>query len=169
MIIIIKIKKTKRFKSFIMFFLLQDSLDIWTFADEFRATVKGSTNVNKEPIILTGMAIGLNSTLLISEGDKKLPPCPMLLLANSEGLLQVYYFIHKNSPSICRAPQVIKQIQTHNILGTPSSSQASTLGSLQSFIPARKFFYLLVYARKNISFYLYCCSILASFEGMSGK
>jgi hypothetical protein len=47
---------------------LKDSLDTWTFADEFRATVKTSTNVTNERPILTGMAIGLNSTLSIAEG-----------------------------------------------------------------------------------------------------
>jgi len=77
------------------------------------------------------MALGLNSTLSISEGNKKLSSCPVLLLSNSEGLLQVYYFIHKSLPSICRSPEVIKP---HNILGTPSLTSTS----LQSIIPPRK-------------------------------
>jgi hypothetical protein len=54
------------------------------------------------------MTLGLNSTLLISDGNKKLPPCPILLLSTNEGVLQVYYFIHKNLPSICRKPSVIE-------------------------------------------------------------
>jgi hypothetical protein len=106
------------------------------------------------------MALGLNSTLSISEGNKKLPPCPMLLLSNSEGLLQVYYFIHKNLPNPCRTPEAIKPIQaqpqpqplslTNTTFGTPLSSQISPLNSLQSFLPSSKFFYLHI-----CSFYLY--------------
>jgi hypothetical protein len=107
------------------------------------------------------MALGLNSTLSLSEGNKKLPPCPILLFSNSEGVLQVYYFIHKTLPSICRKPEVIKEIQTapapappssltNIILGTPFPSQASPLNSLQSLLPSSKFFYLHIY-----TFYLY--------------
>jgi len=99
------------------------------------------------------MTIGLNSTLSISEGKKKLPPCPILLLSTSEGLLQVYYFIHKNLPNITRTPETIKQIEvpqsplslTDRILGTPSS-----LDSIPSFHSSGTFFYLRV-----CSFYLY--------------
>ncbi|CAF3653716.1 unnamed protein product [Adineta steineri] len=116
-----------------------DSLNIWTFDDKFRATVKGSSNSSNERPILTGMACGLNSTLSIAEGTKKLPPCPVLLLSNSDGVLQVYYYIHKNLPSILRAPEVIKQIQAPNILGTPTSlPQTSNITSLQSsFLPSQ--------------------------------
>jgi len=128
MIIIIKIKNKTRKQDRNLSshsFFLQDSLDIWSFADQFRATVKGSTNTNNERPILTGMALGLNSTLSISEGNKKLSSCPVLLLSNSEGLLQVYYFINKSLPSICRSPEVIKQIQPNNILGAPSLTLTS--------------------------------------------
>ncbi|CAF3915015.1 unnamed protein product, partial [Rotaria sordida] len=108
-----------------------NSLDIWTFADQFRATVKSVTNISNEHPILTGMALGLNSTLEISEGNRKLTPCPMLLISNSDGLLQVYYFIHKSLPSICRIPEIIKPNQTlqssmNNILGTTTSSTSSS-------------------------------------------
>jgi len=97
------------------------------------------------------MALGLNSTLSLSEGNKKLPPCPILLFSNSEGVLQVYYFIHKNLPSICRTPEVIKQIQPATALPPPSlPSQQSPLDSLQSLLPSSKFFSLHIY-----SFYLY--------------
>jgi len=94
------------------------------------------------------MALGLNSTLSLSEGNKKLPPCPILLFSNSEGVLQVYYFIHKNLPSICRPPEVIKQIQPPTAPSLPS--QQSPLDSLQSLLPSSKFFSLHIY-----SFYLY--------------
>lgn len=93
------------------------------------------------------MAIGLNSKLLISEGHKKLPPCPMLLLSNSEGVLQVYYYIDKQLPSPCRASEVIKSIQisqpqqplisTNTTFGTPSSSSSP----FPSFFPSGKLFY----------------------------
>ena len=83
------------------------------------------------------MALGLNSTISIKEYGKQLPSCPMLLLSNSEGVLQVYYFIHEQFQSICRAPEVIKQIQVGNILGTSTSSALP-------IVPSRKVFYLLV-------------------------
>ncbi|CAF3331653.1 unnamed protein product [Rotaria sp. Silwood2] len=109
-----------------------NSLDIWSFADQFRATVKSSTNTNNDRPFLTGMALGLNSTLSISEGNTKLPSCPMLLLSNSNGLLQVYYFIHKSLPSLYRLPEVIKQNQTlqssmNSFLGMTLSSPSQTL------------------------------------------
>ncbi len=97
-------------------------------ADQFRATVKGSTNVNNQRPILTGMALGLNSTLSISEGNTKLPSCPILLLSNSEGLLQVYYFFQQNLPSMYQTPVVIKPIQ------------APPLTPVEPFFPSGKFF-----------------------------
>ncbi|CAF1589499.1 unnamed protein product [Rotaria sp. Silwood1] len=118
-----------------------NSLDIWTFADQYRATVKSATNSNNDRPILTGMAIGLNSTLTISDGHTKLPSCPILLLSNSDGLLQVYYFIHKSSSSLCRTPEVIKQNQTLQsstninlgmILPSVSLSQTLPFGSVLS-------------------------------------
>ncbi|CAF4443478.1 unnamed protein product, partial [Rotaria magnacalcarata] len=96
--------------------------------------VKSATTDNNERPILTGMTLGLNSTLLISEGNTKLPPCPMLLLSNSDGLLQVYYFICNSLPPICRPFEVIQQIQVlqptiNMVSGTsipPSSSSSSS-------------------------------------------
>jgi hypothetical protein len=58
------------------------------------------------------MTLGLNSTLSISDGNNKLPPCPILLLSTNEGVLQVYYFICKNLHLPRREPEVIKPIQT---------------------------------------------------------
>ncbi|UJR09672.1 hypothetical protein I4U23_013906 [Adineta vaga] len=109
-----------------------DSYDIWTFDDHLRADVKGSLKVDSKQLTLTGMALGLNSTISIKEYGKQLPSCPMLLLSNSEGVLQVYYFIHEQFQSICRAPEVIKQIQVGNILGTSTSSALP-------IVPSRKY------------------------------
>lgn len=110
-------------------------MDVWTFADQYRAVVKSETTDSNERPILTGMALGLNSTLLISDGNTKLPPCPMLLLSNSDGLLQVYYFICKSLPPICRTYEVIKQISvvelTRNMF-----SEAPTQSSVSSSIPS---------------------------------
>jgi hypothetical protein len=108
--------------------IFQAALDIWTFADQYRATIKGSNINNKERAILTGIAIGLNSTIKIAEGrcqslrvnlfssslligNKKLPPCPTIFFANNQGILQVYYFIHKNLPSVYREPELISVVQ----------------------------------------------------------
>ncbi|CAF0968425.1 unnamed protein product [Rotaria magnacalcarata] len=96
--------------------------------------VKSATTDNNERPILTGMTLGLNSTLLISEGNTKLPPCPMLLLSNSDGLLQVYYFKCNSLPPICRPFEAIQQIQVlqptiNMVSGTsipPSSSSSSS-------------------------------------------
>ncbi|CAF3197259.1 unnamed protein product [Rotaria socialis] len=101
--------------------------------------VKSAATDNNERPILTGMALGLNSTLLISEGNTKLPPCPMLLLSNSDGLLQVYYFICKSLPPICRTFEVIQQIQalqpTINMVSGTSTSTPPPPPSSSSSIP----------------------------------
>jgi hypothetical protein len=65
------------------------------------------------------MTLGLNSTLSISDGNNKLPPCPILLLSTNEGVLQVYYFICKNLPSSYRKPEEIKPIQAP-VINPPS-------------------------------------------------
>ena len=50
--------------------IFQDALDIWTFADQCRPSVDGSTSVSHDRPVLTGMAIGLNSALPIVEGTE---------------------------------------------------------------------------------------------------
>ena len=126
-------------------------MDIWTFDDQYRAIVKGvKTAQNKQPI-LTGMALGLNSTLTITERNEKLPPCPMILLSNSDGLLQVYYYIHKNLPSLCRPSEVIKPMQGSSFTQSTSnptpfsqapSSSSSSNNPLASLLQSCKFFLL---------------------------
>ncbi|CAF0982268.1 unnamed protein product [Adineta ricciae] len=116
--------------------MTQDSYNTWTFPDHLRADTKGDLKIDSKQLILTGMALGLNSTLTIPEFKKKLPPCPMLLLSNSEGALLVYYFLHQQLQFACHAPEIIKPIQAGNIFGSaaPTSSLALT-GTFSSSQP----------------------------------
>lgn len=38
-------------------------------------------------------------------GKQRLPPCPILILSTSDGVLQTYYFAHNNLSSICHSPE----------------------------------------------------------------
>jgi hypothetical protein len=105
--------------------------------------------------MLTGMAIGLNSTISISEGNKKLPPCPILFLSTSGGLLQVYYFIHKTLPPMCTIPEVLKQIQP-----VPFNPTQAFIPTCKSSKKERE--------RKD-SLYLYDYPIFVIFRRMSRK
>lgn len=147
-------------------------MNIWTFADHCRANVKSApkTNDDDRPI-LTGMALGLNSTLPIADGTTKLPPCPMLLLSNSHGILQVYYFTYKSLPSICRPAEVIKisQLPIKNIgIATsqpaPFNFSASPLTTCKSLS-----FFSFTYSDVRTIYLSYCCPIFVSFRGMSRK
>ncbi|CAF0885930.1 unnamed protein product [Adineta ricciae] len=113
-----------------------DAYNTWTFPDHLRADTKGDLKIDSKQLTLTGMALGLNSALTIPEFKKKLPPCPMLLLSNSEGVLLVYYFLHQQLQFACHAPEVIKPIQAGNIFGSaaPTSSLALT-GTFSSSQP----------------------------------
>lgn len=135
-------------------------MDIWTFDDQYRAIVKSGKNASNTQPILTGMALGLNSTLSITERSEKLPPCPILLLSNSDGVLQIYYYIQKNLPSICRAPEPIKISQTPSLPRTPSGPQPLSQyppsnDPLQSMLGTRKSFYLLQRRQNGTSFLLF--------------
>jgi len=74
------------------------------------------------------MALGLNSTLEFREGNKKLPPCPVVYLAHTEGVLQVYYFVHKTLPTICRKAELIK----------PNPVSSSSTSKIDSLLECRK-------------------------------
>ena len=93
------------------------------------------------------MALGLNSTLSIAEGKNKLPPCPILLLSNSDGLLQVYYFIHTTLPSICRPPEVIKPSEVSLPLAPHCIQLSSQLFSSSSTQPPCKLFIRFFFSR----------------------
>ena len=135
-------------------------MDIWTFDDQYRAIVKSGKNASNTQLILTGMALGLNSTLSITERNEKLPPCPILLLSNSHGVLQIYYYIQRNLPSICRAPETIKPSQTPSLPRIPSGQQPlspypPSNDPLQSILATRKSFYLLQRRQNGTSFLLF--------------
>ncbi|CAF0889361.1 unnamed protein product [Didymodactylos carnosus] len=104
-----------------------ESLDIWTFGDQYRATVKAQSSNDRS--FLTGMALCLNSQLQITEGAKKLSPVPILLMSNSEGILQTYYFLNQ-MPSICKIPESFPIINKNT-----DQNRQQTFSTLTSIAP----------------------------------